>query len=158
MSTAIEYRPMRVDEAPAVSEMVIAAFDEFIAPDYGPDGIAEFHQFAGADALVARMTENHFVRVAVAGSAPVGMIEIRENNHVALLFVDKAHQHHGVATSLLELALADARAANPDLARVTVNSSRFGVPAYEKLGFRQTGAERTVNGIVFIPMAKQLNA
>ncbi len=157
MSAAIEYRPMKADEAPAVSAMMIAAFDEFIAPDYGPDGIAEFHDFAAPEAIVGRMAEDHFVRVAIAGSAPVGMIEIRDNNHVALLFVDKAYQHHGVATSLLELALADARAANPDLARVTVNSSRFGVPAYEKLGFRQTGAERTVNGIVFIPMAKQLN-
>ncbi len=157
MSTPVDYRPMRVDEAPAVSAMVIAAFDEFIAPDYGPEGIAEFHRFAAADALVARIAKDHFVRVAVAGSAPVGMIEIRENNHVALLFVEKAYQHHGVATSLLELALADARAASPDLARVTVNSSRFGVRAYEKLGFRQTGAERTVNGIVFIPMARQLN-
>ena len=157
MSSTIDYRPMRPDEAPAVSAMIVEAFDEFIAPDYGREGIAEFHRFAASDAIVARMTKNHFVRVAVAGGSPVGMIEIRDNNHVALLFVDKAYQHHGVATSLLDMALADARDANPDLARVTVNSSRFGVPAYEKLGFRQTGAERTVNGIVFIPMAKQLN-
>ncbi len=157
MSAAIDYRPMRAEEAPVVSAMVIAAFDEFIAPDYGPQGVAEFHDFAASDAIVARMAKDHFVRVAVVGDAPVGMIEIRQNNHVALLFVDKAYQHHGVATSLLERALADARTANPDLARVTVNSSRFGVRAYEKLGFRQTGAERTVNGIVFIPMAKQLN-
>ena len=149
---------MTADEAPAVAAMVIAAFDEFIAPDYTAEGIAEFHEFAAPDALVDRMAQDHFVRIAVAEGAPVGMVEIRQNNHVALLFVDRAYQHHGVATHLLKLALADARAANPDLARVTVNSSRFGVPAYERLGFRQTGPERSVNGIVFIPMAKQLDA
>jgi len=55
-------------------------------------------------------------------------------------------------------ALAVARPAKPGLDRVTVNSSRFGVPAYERLGFRQTGPERTVNGIVFIPMAHRLEA
>lgn len=149
---------MTADEAPAVAAMVIAAFDEFIAPDYTAEGIAEFHEFAASDALVDRMAQDHFVRIAVVEGAPVGMVEIRQNNHVALLFVDRAYQHHGVATHLLKLALADARAANPDLARVTVNSSRFGVPAYERLGFRQTGPERSVNGIVFIPMAKQLDA
>ena len=149
---------MTADEASAVAAMVIAAFDEFIAPDYTPEGIAEFHEFVAPGALLARVAQDHFVRVALADGAAVGMVEIRQNNHVALLFVDRAYQQHGVATHLLELALADARAANPDLARVTVNSSRFGVPAYEKLGFRQTGPERTVNGIVFIPMAKQLDA
>ena len=149
---------MTADEAPAVAAMVIAAFDEFIAPGYTPEGIAEFHEFAAPDAILARMAQDHFVRVALAAGAPVGMVEIRQNNHVALLFVDRAYQQHGIATHLLALALADARAADPDLARVTVNSSRFGVPAYEKLGFRQTGPERTVNGIVFIPMAKQLDA
>ncbi len=154
----MQYRPMTPDEAPAVAAMVIAAFDEFIAPDYSAEGIAEFHEFAAPDALVDRMAQDHFVRVAVADGTPVGMVEIRQNNHVALLFVDRAYQHHGIAKHLLKLALADARAANPDLARVTVNSSRFGVPAYERLGFRQTGPERTVNGIVFIPMAKQLDA
>ena len=149
---------MTADEAPAVAAMVIAAFDEFIAPDYTPEGIAEFHEFAAPDAILARVARDHFVRVASADGAPVGMVEIRQNNHVALLFVDRAYQQHGVATHLLALGLADARTANPDLARVTVNSSRFGVQAYEKLGFRQTGPERTVNGIVFIPMAKQLDA
>ncbi|MCY3843732.1 MAG: GNAT family N-acetyltransferase, partial [Acidobacteria bacterium] len=49
-----------------------------------------------------------------------------------------------------------ARAAAPDVERVTVNSSRYGVAAYERLGFRQTGPERSVNGIVFIPMAMRL--
>ena len=96
--------------------------------------------------------------MATVDGALAGMIEIRENNHVALLFVDKAHQHHGIAKGLLHAALADARAADPDVERVTVNSSRYGVPAYEKLGFRQTGPERAVNGIAFIPMAMRLDA
>ena len=39
---------------------------------------------------------------------------------------------------------------------LTVLSSRYGVPAYEKLGFRQTGPERAVNEIACIPMAMRL--
>lgn len=158
VSRAVRYRPLRPGEAAAVSALIRASFDEFIGPDYTDEGIAEFRGFVAPGALEARTGEDHFIRVATVDGALAGMIEMRQNNHVALLFVDKAHQRRGIARGLLRAALADARAAAPDLERVTVNSSRYGVPAYEKLGFRQTGPERAVNGIVFIPMAMQLDA
>ena len=158
MSDGVSYRAIRPGEAGAVSALIRSSFDEFIGPEYSDEGIAEFRRFVAPEALEARTAEDHFIRVATVDGVLAGMIEIRENNHVALLFVDKAYQHHGIAKGLLHAALAAARAADPDLERVTVNSSRYGVPAYEKLGFRQTGPERSVNGIAFIPMAKQLAA
>lgn len=157
MSADVRYRAMQAGEAEAVSALILASFDEFIGPDYeGEEGIAEFRRFAAPEALAARAAGDHLVRVATVDGALAGMIEIREHNHVALLFVDKAYQRRGLARGLLEAALADARAVDPDVERVTVNSSRYGVAAYEKLGFRQTGPERSVNGIVFIPMAMRL--
>ena len=158
MTEGVSYRAMRPGEAGGVSELILSSFNEFIGPEYTDEGVAEFRRFVAPEALAARTAEDHFVRVATVAGVLAGMIEIRQNNHVALLFVDKAHQHHGIAKGLLHAALADARAADPDLERVTVNSSRYGVPAYEKLGFRQTGPERAVNGIAFIPMAMQLDA
>lgn len=148
---------MQPGEAGAVSALVLSSFDEFIGPELTDEGNAEFRRFVAPEALEARTAEDHFVRVATVDGVLAGMIEIRQNNHVALLFVDKSYQHHGIAKGLLHAALGDARAAAPDLERVTVNSSRYGVPAYERLGFRQTGPERAVNGIAFIPMAKQLD-
>ncbi|MCY4658731.1 MAG: GNAT family N-acetyltransferase [Acidobacteria bacterium] len=156
MSAAVDYRAMRPGEAEAVSALIIASFDEFIGPDYDAEGIAEFHGFAAPEALAARAAGDHLVRVATVDGTLAGMIEIRDHNHVALLFIDKAYQRRGIARGLLDTALAAARAADPDVERVTLNSSRYGVAAYERLGFRQTGPERTVNGIVFIPMAMRL--
>ncbi|MCE2515727.1 MAG: GNAT family N-acetyltransferase [Acidobacteria bacterium] len=156
MSAAVDYRAMRPGEAGAVSALIIASFDEFIGPDYDAEGIAEFHGFAAPEALAARAAGDHLVRVATVDGTLAGMIEIRDHNHVALLFIDKAYQRRGIARGLLDTALAAARAADPDVERVTLNSSRYGVAAYERLGFRQTGPERTVNGIVFIPMAMRL--
>ena len=157
MSAEVRYRAMQAGEASAVSALILASFDEFIGPDYeGDEGLDEFRRFAAPEAIEARAAADHLVRVATVDGALAGMIEIREHNHVALLFVDKAYQRRGLARGLLESALADARAAAPDVERVTVNSSRFGVAAYERLGFRQTGPERSVNGIVFIPMAMRL--
>lgn len=147
---------MKPDEAEAVSALVLTSFDEFIAPQYEEQGVIEFRRYIQPDAIRHRMQSDHFVMVAETDGALVGMIEIRDCNHVGLLFVAKAFQHHGVARALLDHALVEARGTRPDLVRVTVNSSTYGVAAYEKLGFIQTGPERTVNGIVFIPMARRL--
>ena len=158
MTDVITCRGMTPDEAGEVSTLALASFDEFISPEYTPQGVDEFRKYVKADAIRERVAQDHFVMMAVDGKMLAGMIEIRQNNHVALLFVGKAYHRRGVARGLLAHALEAARGARPDLERVTVNSSRHGVPAYEKLGFRQTGPERIVNGIVFIPMAKRLEA
>ena len=157
MSEPIVYRPMEPADADAVSRLILDSFNDFIATEYSDDGRAEFMRHVQPDALVERSRSNHIVLVAMAGERPAGVIELRGNHHVSLLFVDRRSQRHGVARELLARALAVARPSRPGLDRVTVNSSRFGVPIYERLGFRQTGPERSVNGIVFIPMAHQLD-
>ncbi len=145
---------MEPADAAAVSQLIVDLFTEFIGPEYTDEGRVEFLRYVQPDALVARTRSNHLLLVAMAGERPAGVIELRDNDHVSLLFVASRHQRHGIARELLDRALT----AKPGLDRVTVNSSRFGVPAYERLGFRQTGPERTVNGIVFIPMAHRLKA
>ncbi len=148
---------MTPDDAERISALVRASFDEFIAPDYTEQGMAEFRRYAEAEALRRRSERDHFVMVAEVDGVLAGMIEVRDCNHVALLFVAKDFHRQGIASRLLERGLAEARARRPDVERVTINSSRYGVPAYERLGFRQTGPERAVNGIVFIPLAMRLD-
>jgi len=154
--SAIAYRPMTPDDAEAASRLILDAFALFIAGEYSDEGRAEFTRYVQGAALVDRSRSNHFVLMAMAGETPAGVIELRDNDHVSLLFVGSGFLRRGIARELLARALSVARPAKPGLERVTVNSSRFGVPIYEKLGFRQTGPERTVNGIVFIPMAHLL--
>ena len=158
MPSPIVYRPMEPADAEAVSRLIVDVCTEVIEPEHTDEGRSEFLRYVQPDALVERTRSNHFVLVALARERPAGVIELRDNDHVSLLFVDTRHQCRGIARELLARALAVARPAKPGLDRVTVNTSRFGVPAYERLGFRQTGPERTVNGIVFIPMAHQIDA
>ena len=156
MTDPIVYRRLEPADADAVSQLILDSFVEFIEGEYSDEGRAEFTRYVQPGPLVDRSRSNHFILVAMAGERPAGVIELRDNDHVSLLFVDSRFQRHGIARELLMRALAVARPAKPGLDRVTVNSSRFGVPIYEKLGFRQTGPERSVNGIVFIPMAHRL--
>ena len=158
MRESITYRMMKPADVEQVSDLVRSAFDEFIGPDYSEQGVAEFHRYADPEAFRERVRGgSHFVMVAEVGGRLAGITEIRDCNHVALLFVGKQFHRRGIARALFDRALQQARVTRPGVERVTMNSSRYGVAAYEKLGFRQTGPERSVNGIVFVPMAMRLD-
>ena len=156
MIDQISYRLMEPADAESVSCLILDVFTESIASEYCDEGRAEFTRYVKPSALVERSRTNHFVLLAVVKSRVAAAIEIRDNAHVALMFVAARFQRCGIARELLKRSISHARPAKPGLDRVTVNSSRFGVAIYEKLGFRQTGPERSINGIVFIPMAHQL--
>lgn len=155
-NTQVSCRAMQSSDAERVSRLILDSFDEFIAPEYSEGGRSEFRRYVDPAALERRTHAHHFILVAEVGDDLAGMMEIRQNDHVALLFVNKRFHHHGVAHALVDQAIATARSTRPDLDHLTGNSSRYGVAAYERLGFTQTGPERTINGIAFIPMAKRL--
>lgn len=149
---------MSQDDAAEVSALVLSGFDAYIAPEYTPQGVAEFRKYVEPAALLERTHQDHFIVIATDGDTLAGMIEMRQNNHVSLLFVAAPFQRRGISRGLLDHAMADAQSQEGAVERVTVNSSRYGVPAYEALGFLQTGPERAVNGIVFTPMAMRIEA
>ena len=94
--------------------------------------------------------------LAVARDKIVGMIDMKENHHICLFFVDSFYQRQGIGKALLDHALAYCLRSNPDVTTINVHASLFAVPIYKKLGFRQTQPEQIKNGIRFVKMVRQL--
>ena len=149
----MDVRELQAGEEGAVSTLVMRSFTAFVANEYAPEGVQEFARYARGEAILKRAAADHLTFVAVAEGEIVGMIEFRRNKHLSMLFVDELSHGRGVACGLFEAGLERVLLENPGLITLTVNSSRYGVPAYESLGFRVTGPEQTVNGISFVPMA-----
>jgi ribosomal protein S18 acetylase RimI-like enzyme len=147
---------MQPGEETRVWELVSRVFDEFVAPDFPREGVEEFLKFIQPDALRERSGRDSFALLATLNDEMVGMIEIRDHDHISLYFVDQAHMGEGIGRELWCRALAICRRERPDLAQISVNSSLYAVSIYEKLGFRQTKPEQMVNGIRFVPMAVTL--
>jgi GNAT superfamily N-acetyltransferase len=147
-------RPLRPGEEAAVIALVERVFDETVAPHYSDAGVREFYTYAATEPLAERSLSNHFVLVAERGDTLVGMIEIRNAEHVAMLFVEP--RGHGIGGRLLQAALARCESLRPDLSRITVHSSPNAVPAYERLGFRATNQERELKGVRFVSMALEI--
>lgn len=152
----VEFRSLRPGEERALSDFVLGVFGEFVAPLYSREGQREFAAFVNPDLFRRRAQSGYFVLVAVAGDEIVGMLEMREHEHISLLFVDGRLHGQGIGRELLRRALAEVRQRRPGVREVTVNSAPGAVSFYERLGFRATGPEMTVNGIIFTPMAKSL--
>ena len=145
-------RRMETGEETAVCSLVRRVFAEFVAPLYTQQGNQAFEQYANPDRLANRSQSNHFVLVAEARAELIGAIEVRNCNHISLLFVTHAWQGQGVASKLLHHALALAKGRKPDFTTVNVHASPNAVEVYKALGFEVTGTEQLDHGIRFIPM------
>lgn len=147
------------EDAGLVSQMIKRIFEDYISPGFSPQGQTEFLSYITPEAIRAR-TEVEYYGMLVARCTLTGMIigylELREDDHISLLFVDPVFHRQGIASHLLQYALKRLSAANclPD--RITVHASVYAVPAYQGMGFRAVGPEQEMNGIVFVPMLKYL--
>ncbi|MDF0590484.1 GNAT family N-acetyltransferase [Candidatus Methanocrinis natronophilus] len=86
----------------------------------------------------------------------IGMIEVREDGHVALFFLEGEHQGMGVEGELFRRGIAAARIINPSISKATVRSSPNAVPIYERLGFRRLEGLEGEGSIPSIPMVLDL--
>ncbi|WP_265456062.1 GNAT family N-acetyltransferase [Enterococcus sp. HY326] len=136
-------------------KLVTAVFDTFQAPDYGPDGVASFKNFIDFQQLYPQLTSGkislygYFVNQQI-----VGLLGIRNPNHICLLFVAEAYHRKGIARKLFANWLQEHSA---NLTTVTVNSSPYALAAYQKLGFEGDTTVIETDGIKFIPLTLTLN-
>jgi ribosomal protein S18 acetylase RimI-like enzyme len=147
---------MRPGEESEVFNLVFRTFTEFIAPHYSRAGVLEFLKYIRPGSLLGRLQKEHFVLLAIAQRKIIGIIEVRGNSHISLLFVDKQFQKRGIARELLRRTLRICVKEKPDLSKITVNASPNSVRIYQRLGFRPAGSEQVKRGIRYTPMTLTL--
>lgn len=132
-------------------------FMQFDAKDYTEEGIQSFQDFV-TDEVLKRMFDMGAYQVFVATDTDnniIGMISLRNETHISLLFVDGNHHKKGVGRALME-ELCRYVSDEEGYRRVTVNAAPYAVGFYHKLGFKDTGREEVKEGITYTPMEKRL--
>jgi len=157
MPSSNNFRTLKPGEEIEVCNLVARSFNEFIAPGFSEEGVQEFFKYANPRALKKRSESGYFAMVAESGGEITGIIELKENNHISMLYVHKAFHRKGVAKELVRLALEEVSSNNENIEEITVNSSRYAVPFYERLGFIQYENEKSIYGVIHIPMALTLS-
>ncbi len=148
-------RMLMQEEFPMAAALVQRVFEAFVAPDYPPEGVETFCDYLDhirtldAAAPCAECLWGYFEDGELAG-----VLAARELSHICLLFVSAEHHRKGIARALFSVLRQQAKEAGVEC--ITVNASRYGLPAYEKLGFVATGEEEMRNGIRFTPMRYEM--
>ena len=143
----MEIRRLRPATLPEALELVWRVFLDFEAPDYSEQGIESFRTFIQVNSIQELMNKGELeFWGAYTGEKLAGVIAVKNETHVSLLFVDPTVHRQGMATALFEEAFTVCSGS------ITVNSSPYALAFYRRLGFMDQTAEQTVDGIRFIPM------
>ena len=123
-----------------VKRVYIESKDE----SYSEQGIETFCNFVNNKEI----TKSFKVYGAFENNILKGIIATdSQKRHICLFFVDKVSQGKGIGKELMKVVIN-----NNENSYITVNSSRYGVPIYEKLGFIKIEEEKEQDGLKFTPM------
>lgn len=147
----MQIRKMTHEDLPSANALCLEAFMMAVAPSLSAQGVETFAKVAAQEAFAERMASNSLMLVCVAEGTLVGLIELKEGCHVAMLFVAPLWQRRGVGKRLVSAALEQA-GANV----ITVRASLSSVAAHERYGFTLSGEVGEFAGLIFQPMERRL--
>lgn len=153
----LRIRPAAAADSEQVAAMIAEVFRVYNANSMQPEGRAEFLEFIRPENINMRLAAGACMLVADVEGSIAGVIEVRIYSHIALLFTARHYQRRGVATALLQAAVACCQEKRPQLRGITVNSSAYAVPVYENLGFIILSKEQVKHGVRYTPMVLPLS-
>ncbi|WP_246637648.1 GNAT family N-acetyltransferase [Crassaminicella profunda] len=158
MENSLKYqiKVLKMEELEKALALIYNVFMEFEAPHYSEQGIKTFTDFIAFNSIKNMIQDDSLnFWVCYDRKKIVGVIAMKEVSHLGMLFVDKNYHRKGIARHLFETVLTMVRN-NFKIKEITVNSSRYAVEFYHKLGFQDTNLEQIVDGIRFTPMKLQI--
>lgn len=133
-------------------ELAWKTFLKFEAPEYPPEGVRSFHDFITDDMLHKMyLMGSYQMFAAFDKDRMIGMITMRDEGHISLLFVDENYHRKGVGRSLMQ-CLENYLLSEMGINKITVNASPYGEGFYRRLGFESTDVKMQKDGIIYTPM------
>ena len=144
--------PCPKDRWDDATELAFKVFLKFEAKEYGREGTDSFAEFLTNTSLLKLFRAGKYVvYVAMIGDEIIGISSVRSGNHLSLLFVDERYHRQGIGGQLIK-AIQNYLLENTQYQTMTVNASPYGVPFYLNAGFKATGEETVLDGIIYTPM------
>lgn len=150
--TKAEIRPAKISEWDEAMDVVWKTFLRYEGDEYTSEGVDNFWEFIRDETLEKMFRVGQYrMFVAIIEEKIVGVITLRDGNHISLLFVDDQYHRQGIGTQLIAY-LADYLKHEVGKYFMTVNASPYGLPFYRSIGFKDMGPEVRERGIVYTPM------
>lgn len=156
MENEILIRKAQMSDWEETMAMTWRTFMKFESADYGLEGVENFKNFI-SDPLLRRMflLGTYHMFVATCGEKIVGMVSLRDKNHISLLFVDEEYHKQGIGRRLIDTIGAFSKE-EYGKEEITVNASPFGLEFYKKIGFCITSPLLCNGGIKYTSMRRKI--
>ncbi len=150
-------RPATLADSEPISKLISGLSEKYIAHEFTQTGARELLNSMKPGAIEKYIRSGYEYHVAEIGGRPVGVVGVRDNSHLYHLFVDEKFQKRGIAGQLWRVARESCLSkGNPGV--FTVNSSKYALPVYEKLGFIVQSEPVERSGVVYIPMKLRIKS
>ena len=148
----VDIRFIDSEEWDDAMSLAYSTYLEFDAEAYSKEGNEHFKEFV-TDSFLKRMFEAGSYQVigAYFKGKMVGVVSLRDDHHISLLFVDKEFHNKGIGRSLV-MALADYAKLKLHQSYLTVNAAPYAFDFYHRIGFMDEDELTTKDGITYIPM------
>lgn len=141
-------------DAAAISAL-ISSLSHFITDEPSGAGAEDLLKSIQTPAITNYIVSNDFdYFVATSENQIIGVVAARLPNHLYHLFVAEDYQHQGLATQLWQFIQGHIIRTN-NAPNITVNSSEYAIPFYERLGFTTVGETVQANGFSYCSMIFQ---
>ncbi len=148
----IVYRKADTSDWDICMDLAWRTFEKFEAPVYTPEGVQNFKEFLEDEVLYNMFLNGaYIIYVAEVDGRIVGMISLRDEIHISLLFVEEEYHRRGIGAGLIS-HLASHMIFETEADRMTVNAAPFAYGFYHRVGFIDTSEERITDGITYTPM------
>ena len=132
--------------------MTWRVFLRFEADEYTTEGIDKFYRFITDDVLYMMFKQGEYrIFGCFENEKIIGLISVRDKNHISLLFVDENYQHQGIGAALIRY-MCDYLLTVGGQTFTTVDASPYAVGFYHRMGFVDTDRQKCKNGIKYTPM------
>ena len=148
---SMKIRAASPQDAKAISALIQSVAHYFAVNPDG-SGAEDFLKTISPESIERHINDSGFVYlVGFTDDHLIGVVSIRDNQHLYHLFVSPKFHRLGHARELWETA-KDKAVQLENSGEFTVNSTLFAMPAYAKLGFEAIGPKVETKGIALIPM------
>ncbi|WP_319477102.1 GNAT family N-acetyltransferase [Marispirochaeta aestuarii] len=145
--------PFSLGKEKEVHNLLSSVFNEFVGFEYTEEGNKVFNDLIKPENILERHKSGNIILTYEKNGRIIGIIEVRDNNHICLFFVDKRYHNKGIGRELFNEMLLKIEGKTEYL---EINASPFSEEIYSRLGFKSIDNKKEINGILFIPMKMKL--
>lgn len=151
----MEIRELTPQELPEASSIIIGGFLQFDREGASPEGLTEFTRMMEPRSLRAMTVDGSLCLYGLfpPGGGLAGVLGVRQERHIVLLFVRAEDQGKGYGERLIHDLQERCLALNPEELTLTVNASPHAVTYYARFGFLPLGEKMLIGGLPMVPMA-----